>query len=48
MRTLFETEEEGYYEPVRIRNVFDDNFIEYESNGDKDKTISILIRLDHT
>ena len=32
---------EDYYELVRISNVFDDNFIQYENNGDKDKTLSI-------
>ena len=41
IRTLFESDEEDYYEPVRISNPSDDNFIKYESNGDKDKTLSI-------
>ena len=40
IRTLFEPEED-YYEPIQICNAFDDNYIEYESNGDKDKTLSI-------
>ena len=40
LRTLFETEED-HYEPVAISNAFDDNFFEYESNGDKGKTLSI-------
>ena len=30
-RTQFETEEEDYYELIRISNAFDDNFIGYES-----------------
>lgn len=37
---------EDYYELVRISNVFDDNFIQYENNGDKDKTLSIEEYLD--
>ena len=40
IRFLFETQEGDYYEPIRIRNSFDDNFIEHESNGDKNKTLS--------
>ena len=40
IRTLFEPEKD-YYKPVKIGNAFDDNFIEYESNGDKDKMQSI-------
>ena len=41
MQILFESEDEDYYKPVRINNVFDDNFIEYESNDDRNKTFSI-------
>ena len=37
---------EDYYELVRISNVFDYNFIQYENNGDKDKTLSIEEYLD--
>ena len=44
-RTLFEPEEH-YYGPVRISNAFDDDFIQYENNGDKDKTLSIKEYLD--
>ena len=47
-RTLFESEEEDYYQRVRISNVFNNNYIEYESNGDKDKTPSIDEYLDKT
>ena len=32
---------EDYFKPVRINNAFDDNFIEYESNDDRNKTLSI-------
>ena len=31
---------EDYYKPVRIGNAFSSNYIEYKSNGDKDKTLS--------
>ena len=32
---------EDHYKPVRIGNAFSSNYIEYKSNGDKDKTLSI-------
>ena len=41
IRTLYELNKEDYYKPVRIGNVFSSNYIEYESNGDKDKTLFI-------
>ena len=35
MRILFEQEkEEDYYEPERVNNFQNNNYIEYESNGD--------------
>ena len=37
---LFEPEED-YYKAVKILNAFDNNYIEYESNADKDKAQSI-------
>ena len=40
IRTLFESEED-YYEPLRIGNAFNSNYIEYESNGDKDRKLTI-------
>ena len=33
--------EEGYYKPIRIGNAFSSNYIEYKSNGEKDKSLSI-------
>ena len=36
---LFEPEE-NYYKPIRIGNAFSGNYTEYESSGDKDKTLS--------
>ena len=35
IRFLFETDNEDYYEPVRIGNNFSRIYIEYESNGDE-------------
>ena len=50
MKTLFDSAEEDYYKPIRTDNVFSSNYIQYESTGDKDKTLplkNILIKLDH-
>ena len=33
--------EEDYYEPIKIKHAFDDNFIEYESRGDKYNNLSL-------
>ena len=42
LRALYEPEEEeGYYEPQKRKSAVDDNYIEYKSNGDRDKTLSI-------
>ena len=42
IKNLFEEEEEkGYYKPVRENNLWSNNYIEYESNGDRNKTLSI-------
>ena len=38
---LFEHEEEVYYIQVRVGNICSNNYIEYESNGDRHKTLSI-------
>ena len=46
MRILFASDAEDNFEPVRIGNSFSSNYIEYESNGDKDKKISIEEYLD--
>ena len=40
IRAIIEPEED-YYKPIKIANVFDDNFIDYESNGDRNKMLSI-------
>ena len=41
IRNLFEHEEEDYYKPVKNGNLWCNNFIEYESNGDRNKTLSV-------
>ena len=45
-RSLFESDNEDYYGLVRIGNAFSSNYIEHESNRDKDKTLSIKEYLD--
>ena len=41
IRILFEQEKEGdYYEPKRVNNFWKNNYIKYESNGDKNKLIT--------
>ena len=40
IKNLFELEE-NYFKPVRLVNVYSNNYIEYESNGDRNKTLSI-------
>ena len=40
IRTLYESNED-YYKPMGTSNAFSSNYIEYESNGDKDKPLSI-------
>ena len=33
-------EEENYYKPVKVSNFWSNNYIQYESKGDKNKTLS--------
>ena len=40
MRNLFEQEKEDYYKPIRVCNFWSRNYDEYESNGDRNKTLS--------
>ena len=39
IRTLFEQEEEDYYKPKKVSNFWNNNYIEYESNGDKNRNL---------
>ena len=40
IRALFEKEDD-YYIPIRIGNIWNNNYIEYESNSDKNKNLSL-------
>ena len=40
IRNLFENKE-IYYKPVRVSNFWSNNYIEYERNGDRNKTLSV-------
>ena len=40
IRTLFE-QEEDYYKPKRVNSFWNNNYIEYESNGDKNRNLSL-------
>ena len=40
LRALYESNED-YHEPKKINGAFNDNYVEYESNGDKDKILSV-------
>ena len=44
-KNLFKPKKDSY-KPIRIDNAFSSNYIEYKSNGDKDKTLSIKDYLD--
>ena len=37
----YEKEEENYYKPVGANNFWSNNYIEYKSNGDKNKILSV-------
>ena len=39
-KNLFEHVEEDYYKPVSEVNFWSNSYIEYDSNGDKNKTLS--------
>ena len=40
-KDIFEHEEENYHKPVRASNFCSNNYIEYESNGDRNKILSV-------
>ena len=47
MKNLFgHEEEENYYKPVIVSNFLSNNYIEYESNDDRNKTLSVEEYLD--
>ena len=42
VRSLFDLwTDEDYYKPIRANSTFNSNYIEYENEGDKNKTLSI-------
>ena len=41
IKNLFEQEKEDYYKQVRVANFWSRNYIKYESNGGRNKTLSI-------
>ena len=51
IRDIFEHKEQNYYEQVRVEGFPSNNYIEYESNDDRNKIILItntLIKINHT
>ena len=40
-KNIFELEEENYYKLVRVNNFWSNNYIEFESNSNKNKTLSV-------
>ena len=42
IKNLFEhEEEENYYKPVRVSNFWNNNYFQYESNSDRNKTLPV-------
>ena len=42
IKNLFEHEkEEKHYKPIRVINFCSNNYVEYESNGDRNRTLSV-------
>ena len=41
LENIFEQKEDDYYRPIRAGNFYSNNYIEYESNGDSSKRISV-------
>ena len=41
IRNLFEHEEDDYYKSLRVGNFWTNNYIKCESNGDKNKSLSL-------
>ena len=46
IKIFIEHEEGKYYKPLRVNNLWSNNYIEYESNGDRNKTLSAEEYLD--
>ena len=41
IRNLFEYEEKDYYQPLGLYNFWTNNYIEYESSSDRNKTLTV-------
>ena len=41
IKTLFQQQEEDYYQPKRVSSFWNNSYIEYESNGDKNSNVSL-------
>ena len=41
IRTLSKQQEEDYYKPKRVGSFWNNNYIEYERNGDKNSNLSL-------
>ena len=41
IKNIFQHEEENYYKPIGVNNFWSNNCIEYESKGDRSKTLSV-------
>ena len=39
MENLFDKIDEDYYKPIKTIGVFNGNYMEYESRGDKDRNL---------
>ena len=46
VKNMYDDIDEDYYKPIKTGNTFSSNYIEYESNGDKDKILLIKKYLD--
>ena len=47
IRTLLEQQEEkDYFKPIRVGNFWNNNYVEYESSGDRNKNLSVKKYLD--
>ena len=38
---LFDHEDESYYKPVKVDNIFSNNYVEYGSYGNRNKTLPV-------
>ena len=49
IRNIFENEEENYYyKPAKVSNSWSNNYVEYKSNCDRNKTLSVKEYLNKT